>query len=280
MVAMSKERTGINVLKKHTPVVVKTRARALQAWVCRLWAKYRCSVCNSRVNAFQPLSEYFTGNLEKYGWPYKGEDAETCNVGAYACPSCQASDRDRLYALYLQDYLTRLQVEGPIKIVDFAPSPPLSRFIRKLRPDLSYRTADLFAEGVDDRVDITELRPYEDNRFDFFICSHVLEHVPNDRKALGELYRILKPGGRGILMVPISLSLAEIDEDPAVIDEGERWRRFGQDDHVRLYSKKGFVERVREAGFLVHECGRQFFGEEPFTRSGITNQSVLYVVEK
>jgi SAM-dependent methyltransferase len=280
MVAIPRERSFINVIKKYSPAVVKRRARALQTGLRSLWAKYRCPVCNSRVIAFQPLPEYYAENLEKYGWPFKGEDAETLNLQDYACPSCQASDRDRLYALYLQDYLTHLRSEGLIKIVDFAPSPPLSRFIRKLRPGISYRTADLFAEDVDDRVDITELRPYEDNQFDFFICSHVLEHVRDDKKAIRELYRILKPGGRGILMVPIILSIAKIDEDPSVLDEGQRWRRFGQHDHVRLYSKTGFVERVQEAGFVVHECGREFFGQELLARNGITRQSVLYVMEK
>lgn len=280
MVAIQRKRLFIDVIKKYTPGVAKRGARALQVSVRTLLAKYYCPVCESRVTAFQPLPEYYAENAQKYGWPYKGDEAETCNLQGYSCPSCQASDRDRLYALYLQDYLIRLQAEGLIKIVDFAPSPPLSLFIRKLRTDISYRTADLFAEGVDDKVDITDLRSYRDSQFDFLICSHVLEHVSDDRKAMRELHRILKPGGNGILMVPIVLSIDEIDEDPSVVDEGERWRRFGQNDHVRLYSKKGFLERARESGFLVREFGKEFFGEQVFARNGISNQSVLYVVGK
>ena len=113
-----------------------------------------------------------------------------------------------------------------------------------------------------------------------YYCSHVLEHVPDDKKALCELYRILKPQGLGILMVPIILDLAEIDEEPTVIDETERWRRFGQNDHVRLYSKNGFIKRVKDAGFLIHQYGKDYFGEKLFEQNGITNQSILYVVEK
>jgi ubiquinone/menaquinone biosynthesis C-methylase UbiE len=124
------------------------------------------------------------------------------------------------------------------------------------------------------------MRLYQDNQFDFLICSHVLEHVEDDRKALHELHRILKPGGQGILMVPVILSIEEVDEDPAIVDEGERWKRFGQFDHVRLYSKNGFVERVREGGFLVKQYGKEFFGEELFARTGISSQSILYVVTK
>jgi len=135
-------------------------------------------------------------------------------------------------------------------------------------------------ENVDDRVDLSNLQAYDSEQFDFFICSHVLEHVPDDSKALRELHRILKRGAQAILMVPIILAIDQIDEDPETSDEAERWRRFGQFDHVRLYSKRGFLERVRGAGFAVHELGKEFFGAETFDRAGITAQSVLYVVEK
>jgi ubiquinone/menaquinone biosynthesis C-methylase UbiE len=135
-------------------------------------------------------------------------------------------------------------------------------------------------DGIDDRVDVTDMCTYADNQFDFFICSHVLEHVMDDRKALGELYRVLKPMGQGILMVPIVLGIEEIDEDPSITDDAERWRRFGQHDHVRLYSKHGFIDRVSEAGFRIHQHGWEYFGKEVFTRNGVASQSILYVVEK
>ena len=274
----------ISIIKKHTPGVVKKRVRSLRSRARTINARYRCPVCDARVKAFQPLPEYYIDNLQKNGWPYAIEEAETCNHLGYQCPSCFASDRDRLYALYLMDYLRGSQSNAVTRIVDFAPSAPLSDFIRRQiavsKREISYRTADAFAEGVDDRVDITDLKVYEDGQFDFFLCSHVLEHVPSDRKALRELYRILRPGGKGILMVPIVLSIDEIDEDPTVVDENERWRRFGQYDHVRLYSKRGFIERIKDAGFVVHQYGRDFFGEECFARMAITDQSVLYVVEK
>jgi ubiquinone/menaquinone biosynthesis C-methylase UbiE len=108
----------------------------------------------------------------------------------------------------------------------------------------------------------------------------VLEHVEDDRKALAELFRILKPEGWGIIMVPINLAVSEIDEDPAVTDEAERWRRFGQFDHVRRYSKQGFLHRVQSAGFAVDQLGVDFFSKEVFHRSGISSTSVLYIVNK
>ena len=249
--------------------------------MCSLGAKYHCPVCSRRIKRFQPLPEFYFNNAKQHDYRYTGQ-AETLNYHDYSCPLCGASDRDRLYALYIKDYLAK--TDRAIKIVDFAPSAPFSRFILNMialsGQNSSYRTADLSMEGVDDKVDVTDMRLYDDNQFDFFICSHILEHVSDDRKAISELYRILKPQGLGILVVPIVLGLAEIDEDPSVIVESERWRRFGQYDHVRLYSKDGFIKRVKEAGFLIHQYGKEYFGEKLFVQSGITCQSVLYVVEK
>jgi SAM-dependent methyltransferase len=204
---------------------------------------------------------------------------ETINLREYSCPFCGATDRDRLYALYLDDLLAKDYGSKGIQMVDFAPVRCLSAYIRsKLchRPGL-YRTADLFDPNVDDRVDLMDMRIYRDGQFDFFICSHILEHVADDRKALRELFRITKPGGSGIVMVPVALDLKELDEDPSVTDEAERWRRFGQNDHVRLYSKKGLLERTRQAGFSVAELGAAQFGAEKFDQLAILRGSVLYI---
>ena len=246
--------------------------------------KYCCSVCERRVRLFLPIDPAHTEDLRKYGWKYRADEAETFNPESYLCPHCGAFDRDRLCALYLSDYFRAATSNECVEIVDIAPSPPLSRFIRKLiansRHSFSYVTADLFREDVDDKVDIMDMKSYRDNSVDFFICSHVLEHVEDDRKALGELYRMLKRGGRGILIVPIILSIDEIDEDPSVSDPAERWRRFGQFDHVRLHSKQGFLSRTQQAGFTIHEHGAEHFGKDTFREHGITEQSVLYIVEK
>lgn len=230
-----------------------------------------------------PLPDSYRDNLARYGHPYDLRRYETLNLEHYACPLCWATDRDRLYALYIRDYLKDKWAGVTFSLVDFAPGQALSRFIRRLVvqvPGVSYRTADLHMEGVDDQVDLTDMRAYADQCFDFFICSHVLEHVQNDRKAMRELWRILKPGGQGILMVPINLQVGEIDEDPTVTDVAERWRRFGQGDHVRLYSKVGFVARVEEAGFEVRQLGQGLFGPAVFMPNGITPQSILYIVKK
>ncbi|OWK43957.1 Glycosyltransferase [Fimbriiglobus ruber] len=187
-------------------------------------------------------------------------------------------------ALFLAQYFPEVDDGRPLKVVDFAPMASLSAFVRRATngrtPLVVYRTADLLAPGVDDTVDLMDLKVYCDATVDFVICSHVLEHVTDDRRAIRELFRILKDGGQGIVLVPIVLGLEQIDEDPTVTDPTERWRRFGQDDHIRLYSKAGFVGRLREGGLTVRELGAHDLGLEKFALHGITQQSVLYIVEK
>jgi SAM-dependent methyltransferase len=241
-------------------------------------SKLYCPVCNKKVHKFIPLPDSYKENMERYGFLYTLDDAETLNYRAYSCPHCNASDRDRLYALYISK---RLMDQGAtnMAMLEIAPSRPLSEMLKKTGK-ITLRTADLMMDGVDDRIDITDMHCYEDGTFDAFVCSHVLEHVPGDLKALHELFRILKPAGWGVLMVPIILSIDQIDEDPLLEDIGERWRRFGQDDHVRMYSRKGFVERAEGAGFIVRQYGQEYFGADVFKKHGISDKSILYVVEK
>jgi SAM-dependent methyltransferase len=271
--------------RKITPEPVKEIARELYSRAAQVaGARHACPVCGKPIWTFQRFPKFYTDNQRKFGYPYAPSQHETCNREAYLCPLCGAADRERLYALYIRDYLWPAWQGTARSMLDIAPSKSLSQFIKKLIVksglQVSYRTADLFMDGLDDRVDITDMQIYQDNQFDFFICSHVLEHVGEDRKALGELHRILKPAGQGILMVPIVLGIEEIDEDPSITDPAERWRRFGQHDHVRVYSKRGFLDRVSEAGFRVREHGWEYFGADVFARHGIDRQSKLYVVEK
>jgi SAM-dependent methyltransferase len=274
----------INAIKKYFPHAIRKKIGTFINLISSLGGESRCPVCNKTITHFRPLPEFYFDNARKHGFIYQPDQAETLNYQSYSCPFCGATDRDRLYALYIQSFICKLRPGEAIKIIDFAPSASLSLFIRNLiapfQQKLSYTTADMHMADVDDKIDIADMKLYNDNQFDFFICSHILEHVPNDVKAIRELYRILKPHGSGILMVPIILGLEEIDEDPSVTDESERWRRFGQNDHVRIYSKKGFMKRVRDAGFLIHVYGKDYFGEQVFEQNGITNQSILYVVEK
>ena len=238
-----------------------------------------CPVCDARLSRFKPIYKSFPRKLREMGFVHPLEAFETLNLAAYSCPSCDASDRERLYALYLRQRLAALDTGQRYRFVDFAPSLALSRLLRG-SACLEYRTADYFRPNVDDQVDISNMPLYADNSVDMFMCSHILEHVPNDRAAMRELFRILKPGGFGIVMVPLVVGVTETQEDPAINTPELRWRYYAQDDHLRLYGTEDLVARLSAAGFVVRSLDRAHFGADVFARAGIADNSVLYVVEK
>jgi SAM-dependent methyltransferase len=249
-------------------------SRASRSW------QFYCPVCEESVVQFSPLPDIYFRELEEHGSDLRIPDFETCNFAAYQCPHCGATDRDRLYALFMADRLPYADsARAVFNLLDIAPSRALSRCIKR-KFHVRYRTADLMLKNVDDQVDITSMDCYPEGSFDAYICSHVLEHVKNDRKAMAELWRILKPGGWGIAMVPIHSGLKEIREDFTKVSPEERWKHFGQGDHVRVYSQDGFVARLQDAGFLIRRFGREHFGNEAMRRCGLSAASVLYVVEK
>ncbi len=242
--------------------------------------RYACPVCGRPVPHFLPIPQVNLQPLDDHQCIHALTAVETQNWLAYTCPICGATDRDRLYFLYLQKRLGELDRSRRYRFIDFAPSALLTPPLRAL-PYLEYRTADLLRQDVDDPgVDLCHMPIYADGSVDIFLCSHMLEHVPDDRQALRELYRILKPGGWGILMAPIMLTLSEVYENPAYTSEADRIRHYGQADHVRMYSHDGFIARLKEAGFTVRALDQRDFGAAVFARHGISPRSVLYVVEK
>jgi SAM-dependent methyltransferase len=238
---------------------------------------FDCPICGSNKVVFDPLPFHFFRELYENQHIHPIFQAETINLEFYSCSKCQSNDRDRLYALYFDKILTGLN--NHIGLLDIAPSPALTQFLIR-KKNISVRTADLYMEGVDDRVDITNMIQYKDSSFDVFICSHVLEHIENDIKAMQELFRVTKPGGWGIAMVPINLGLKEVYEDDIIIEPADRWKHFGQDDHVRMYSKAGFIERLESVGFAVSQFGIDYFGVDIFKRYGIHPRSILYIASK
>lgn len=240
---------------------------------------YYCPVCEKHVVDFLPLNFYYSKMLHKHGYIHPSYLSETINLFKYSCPKCFASDRDRLYALYLSKK-NPIVNDSNYEFLDIAPSKALSNFIKKNYQGIKYRSADLMMPGVDDVVDITNMSMYSDAQFDFIMCSHVLEHIENDIAAIQEIYRVLKNSGKAIIMVPILLNLNQDYENPLAKTPEERWKHFGQDDHVRIYSKSGFIEKLTKTGFVVKQYTQNDFSIEDFQHMGIHERSVLYVVEK
>ncbi len=161
------------------------------------------------------------------------------------CVHCGALERHRLIWLFLQQKTDLF--DGKSKtMLHVAPEPCFeSRFRERLGG--GYLTADLFNPRAMVKMDITNIQ-YAEQSFDVIYCSHVLEHVVDDKQAMRELFRVLKNDGWAVLVVPITSE--KTFEDPSIVDPHERLHAFGQMDHVRRYGPD-YIERLRGAGFTV-----------------------------
>jgi len=160
------------------------------------------------------------------------------------CPGTLSLERHRLLWLYLDRKTTFLT--DSIRVLHIAPE---QVFYKKFKSfsHWDYTTSDLHSPLADVKADICAL-PFEDNSYDFILCNHVLEHIPNDLKAMEELYRVLKLRGTAILQVPLEEDRENTFEDDAITDQRERTRIFGQYDHVRVYGQD-YYNRLEEVGF-------------------------------
>ena len=165
-------------------------------------------------------------------------------------PSTLSLERHRLMWLFLRDNTTFFTATKKLKVLHIAPEQCFLDIFRK-QQNLNYITSDLESPIADVKADICDL-PFKENEFDIVFCNHVLEHISNDKKAMQELYRVLKPGGFGIFQIPQDLSKAITFEDDTITDRKERAKLFGQYDHVRVYGRDYF-DKLRSIGFKVDE---------------------------
>lgn len=190
------------------------------------------------------------------------------------CPVCGALERHRLVAMFLREH-ERL-FRDMRRVLHVAPEPPLVRFF-SARANERYVSLDLKADGVMVQADLTGM-PFAEHAFDFIYCSHVLEHVPNDRAAMAELHRILRPEGIAVIQVPV---LREVTfEDPSITDPQTRRRLFGQPDHVRIYGRD-VEDRLADARFAVSvEHPQRDLDEAIVARCGLSRQDDVYFCRK
>lgn len=190
----------------------------------------------------------FTDPIEEKSYrsflPY-GYGKQRNNVLA---PGTLSLERHRLLWLYLKnetDFFTAKH-----KLLHFAPEQAFYKRFRQMK-NLEYTTTDLYSPLADVKADICNL-PFEDNSYDVIFCNHVLEHIPDDTKAMQELYRVMKPGGWGIFQIPQDLKREKTFEDDSITDRKQRAEIFGQYDHVRVYGRDYF-DKLRQVGFTVEE---------------------------
>lgn len=183
-----------------------------------------CPVCEKSFSRFLPAG---SGNRYRSG---------------AVCPLCRARERDRLTWLFLQRNL-RLFDRPRMTLLHIAPEPRLAEFFRQ-RADGAYLSADLMRRDVDLRLDVSAM-PLASASVDAIYCSHVLQDVPDDRAALAEFHRVLKPGGWAIVNVPLHLDSTRENARPDNVRP-----RFDRrpDEHLRHYGHD-YLERLLEAGF-------------------------------
>lgn len=219
-------------------------------------SKVECPVCQSKFRVFLPYGRESRSNA--------------------LCPSCLSLERHRLMWLYLSretDFF-----KNKAKLLHIAPEHCFIDRFENLK-NLEYITADIESPLAKVKMDAHDI-PFDESTFEIVFCNHVLEHVADDRKVMSEIYRVMKPGGWGILQIPLFFPLADKTvEDPTITDPKKREELFGQDDHVRKYGLD-YRNRLEESGFKVSDDYVATLSEEELNKYGIIPSEILYTVHK
>lgn len=219
-----------------------------------------CPICNNEFNAYLPFGELLRKNAQ--------------------CPQCGSLERHRLSYLYLSSETNIFKDD--VKLLHFAPESILADIFSKCA-NINYLPVDLFpGPNVKEQVDIQDIQ-YEDNSFDVIYCSHVLEHVPDDRKAMKELHRVLKPASEGsyaVIQVPINPKFSKTLENEEYNTPELRSKHYNQQDHLRYYGTD-FPEKLKDEGFNVKIYTALDIIEEKFIEKyGIKNEEQFYICTK
>lgn len=242
----------LKALRLYYPLLSFYHARRFAAKNKKYRAEYKqyagtgftCNVCSSMYSRFVP-------DLPS---PENKAAIENNHVIAgygenILCPNCMSTARERLVLAYLED---KIKIEGK-KILHLSPEKNVSNYLRKRT---TVTTADLMPEiymGVDANIqqqDATQFT-FADNSFDMIVANHVLEHIPDDRKAMREIYRVLRSPATAILQVPYSETIPATMEEPGINNPTKQSAIFGQEDHVRIFSLNDYMQRLRSVGFSV-----------------------------
>ena len=214
-------------VKSHLPEIVFDKIVWARKYILSLYylgRHFKCPICHGNFRVFLPYGK-----------------AQRINA---RCPRCGSLERQRLYWLYLKDKTNFFK--SKLRVLHFAPMFYLQRFYKRL-PNLDYISTDLNDTSAMINMDITDIK-FEDNTFDCILCVLVLEHGSDDKKAMKELFRVLKPQGWAIIQVPIKFG--KTFENNTIRTPEERLKYFGQEDHVRIYGMD-YKERLQDAGFSV-----------------------------
>lgn len=192
------------------------------------------------------------------------------------CPYDLTLERHRLMWLYLKNESDFFQKRK--KVLHIAPEQCFHAKFKSME-NLDYTTGDLVSPIADLHFDLHNI-PLENDLFDVVFCNHVLEHVDDAMQCMQELYRVMKPGGWGIMQVPQDFNRETTYEDPSITEPSEREKHFWQKDHVRLFGKD-YPQWLEKAGFKVKEYDpKAHFSKELIEKYRLMENEILYVVSK
>jgi len=244
-------------IRKIVPDWAQTIRRRLKYYLFYTGNNRFCPVCGRTSSQFLAQVWHET---------YRVEPHYDCR-----CPYCHSFERHRMVYLYLKQKTDLFSASNTRKLLHIAPEPCLKELFKK-NLGASYLTADWNDPRVDIKMDICNIQ-FPDETFDIIMCSHVLEHVSDDQKAMREFSRVLKKDGWAILLVPIDAE--KTFEDPAITDPVIRNQTFGM-DHVRRYGPD-FADRLRQNNFKV-ACvhATDFLSKDEMQYMGIKPETIFH----
>lgn len=214
--------------------------------------KVECPICNSHYKSFLP-----------YGRTNPRPNA--------LCPACLSLERHRLIWVYLKEKTNFFSQK--LDVLHIAPEPCFMKYFEKQHGE-KYITADIESPLAKIKMDIHSI-PFAENTFDVLLCNHVLEHVRDDIRVMGEIRRVLKPQGWAIMQVPFFSPVPEVTfEDNSITNPRDREKTFGQDDHVRKFGKD-YAKRIERSGLRAQpdDFAKTY---APADRYGISRGEIIY----
>ena len=237
--------------------------------------KKYCCLCEKEVDSFIPYvaqRQIFISQLNVIG----------SDVNNFYCPRCKSTDRARHLWLYMNEIGLYKSIDD-FKILIFAPEKNL--YEKLLLKSKNITVGDINPEFFKcrypeiERIDVEDIH-YADETFDLVIANHVLEHVSNYHKAMGEIYRVLKKRGNAILQTPFSPVIYNNIEDPLINTEELRLKYYGQKDHVRVFGLRFFDDLI-SSGFTVYRLThKEILNKYSYEKYGVNPEEDLIFVSK
>lgn len=229
-----------------------------------------CPICEFRASMF--LSYGFNNDAIK-----KNQIIGMGHRENALCPKCNSKDRERLVYLFLIELIKKKIINYSSKVIHFSPEQSLEKNFFEENFS-NYLTADITSKKVDLNLDLQNFK-FEEKNFDLVICNHVLEHIDNDIVAIQNIFSILKEGGIAILQVPFSRMIKRDFKIKNVNSNKDRLKIYGQEDHVRIYSEKEYMEKLKKVGFkLVIEDMKNYKVHEP--SYGLNELEYIFFLKK